>query len=1329
VLAVNLFVVVMVSFSLRDSQYQYRLRAESTARNLCQVLEQNLVGTIDKVDLALLAVKGEAEREIAAGGIHGMTLDAFIAQQSGYVPAINNLRIVNALGEVTHGTHLPPGRKIILADRDYFRQLRDDSHAELVTSKPLIGYQDGRPLVIFARRISRTDGSFAGVVFAAVTIDHLAQALSLMDVGKNGVVTLRRKDMTALARYPIAEGTNAQLGQTSVAPEFQGLFNEGRTEGTYTTLSRLDGVERTFAFRRTSGHPFFIVLGLATGDYLAEWRHEATRMWTLTALFCLFTFLGCGVIYYVWKRQLATHEALRESERFLRTVIDLVPHLIFVKDRESRYLLVNRACAEAYGTTPAQMVGRHTAELVSDPSHVEAFLKADREVLDGGIAKFIAEEEIRDASGGRRLHQTNKVPFVSSRTGEAALIGVSVDITDYKQAQQALAESKERLRTIVELAPDGIFVVSEQGQILEVNEAACQQLGYRRDQLLQLKLFDIIAPQFAERVQARLKGGVPSGSYESAHIRSDGVEVPLELSVTNILFRGQPAFLGITRDITERKRAEEAIRKSEAKFRAIVENSHDGILFLNAKRLILYRSPSYQQINGYSDEERLGHIAFETAHPDDLAAIRQIWTELLNRPEALQQICYRTRHKDGTWRWVESSARNLLGNVNVQAVVLTTRDVTERKQAEQALRESEAGLAAAQRIAHIGSWQWDPQNNTSSWSDETFRIFGLVPNQVKPHHKVLVDLLLPADQELVDTALSDALSGAGEYDLEYRICLPDGAKKVIHSQAEVLRNADGKPVMIRGTVHDITERKQAEQALRDSEARVRLTFDRAPIGANLVDLDGRLIQVNDAYCRFLGYQKEELLGRKVTDVSYDPEPDVKRLQQLLEGQIERFSEDKAYVRKDGQVVWGHVTVQVLKDTTGQNFSLLAMVEDITARKQAEEEKAKLQNQLLQAQKLESVGQLAGGVAHDFNNLLQVINGYSDLLLRKLKHGDPLKAQVAEIRRAGDQGAALTRQLLVFSREQIIEPKPLDLNDLIHESQVMLQRLMGEDIEIETTLSRSLGLVMADPGRLHQVLMNLAANSRDAMLRGGKFTIKTVNMDVIEGNAAGSLGLKPGPFVLLQISDTGTGIPKEIQERVFDPFFTTKEHGKGTGLGLATVYGIVRQSGGAIAVSSEPGHGTTFDIYLPRVEVCALNATEAKTPAEPLRGMETLLVVEDRPEVRRLAVDALEASGYQVLEAAGGSEALRVAQRHPGPIHLLLTDVVMPHMTGKELAERLKSLLPEIKVLYMSGYAADVISSRGLLDSGERYISKPFSLDSLLAKVRELLNSASAHAVR
>jgi PAS domain S-box-containing protein len=575
--------------------------------------------------------------------------------------------------------------------------------------------------------------------------------------------------------------------------------------------------------------------------------------------------------------------------------------------------------------------------------------------------------------------------------------------------------------------------------------------------------------------------------------------------------------------------------------------------------------------------------------------------------------------------------------------------------------------------------------------------------------------------------MDDALSGTREYDLQYRIRLPGGSEKVIHAQAEVLRNKDGKPVTMRGTVQDITEYKRAEDAVRTSEERLRLLGDNLPnsmVYQYTHEPDGthRFLYVSAGIERLNGVKAEDVLkdaGVLYSQLLPGELPALLEAERVSARELSVFEREVQMLLPDGQLRWMHLISRPRRLADGRTI-WDGVQSDVTERKQAEKEKAKLKRQLLLAQKLESLGQLAGGIAHDFNNLLTVINGYGDLLLRKLKPGDPLREQVAEIRRAGEQGAALTKQLLAFSREEMIEPKPLGVNDLLHGSQAMLQRLLGEDVQVEIVFDPALGLVMADPGRLHQVLMNLAANSRDAMPRGGKFTISTANVNIGDADVSGTPGLKPGPFVLLQVSDTGTGIPKAIQERIFDPFFTTKAHGKGTGLGLATVYGIVRQSGGAISVCSEPGQGATFNIYLPRVEVRVLEGAGALASPEALRGIETILVVEDRPEVRRLVVDALQGSGYQILEAAAGSEALQVAERHPGPIHLLLTDVVMPHMTGKELAERLKQLRPETKMLYMSGYAADVISNRGLLNSGEHYIAKPFFPDSLLAKVREIL---------
>lgn len=378
-----------------------------------------------------------------------------------------------------------------------------------------------------------------------------------------------------------------------------------------------------------------------------------------------------------------------------------------------------------------------------------------------------------------------------------------------------------------------------------------------------------------------------------------------------------------------------------------------------------------------------------------------------------------------------------------------------------------------------------------------------------------------------------------------------------------------------------------------------------------------------------------------------------------------------------------------------------------------------QEQLLQSQKLEAVGRLAGGVAHDFNNLLTVIAGYSDLLLKKLDDKDANRPKIQEINKAANRAAGLTRQLLAFSRKQVLQPKVLELNSIIPELEKMLGRMIGEDIELRTSLRSDVGNVKADPGQIEQIVMNLVVNARDAMPSGGRLTIETANAYLDATYARHHVGVIPGPYVMLAVSDTGMGMDEETQAHIFEPFFTTKGLGKGTGLGLSTVYGIVKQSGGNIWVYSEVGKGTTFKVYLPRVDERAEDYRPMAAADLP-KGTETILLVEDAITVSRLAREILEANGYEVLEAASGSEALQISRAHPGAIHLLLTDVVMPEMSGKELAQRMLYICPEMRVLYMSGYTDETIVHHGVLDEGINFIEKPFSPEALSVKVRKVL---------
>ncbi len=402
--------------------------------------------------------------------------------------------------------------------------------------------------------------------------------------------------------------------------------------------------------------------------------------------------------------------------------------------------------------------------------------------------------------------------------------------------------------------------------------------------------------------------------------------------------------------------------------------------------------------------------------------------------------------------------------------------------------------------------------------------------------------------------------------------------------------------------------------------------------------------------------------------------------------------------------------------------LIAHAARLVERKRTEAALRESEERLRQSHKLEAMGRLAGGIAHDFNNLLTAIIGYSDLALRRLHDNDPLRRNIDEIKKASNRAASLTHQLLAFSRKQVLQPKVLDLNEVVANMDAMLRRVIGEDIDLVTVLEPQLGHVRADPGQIEQVIMNLVINSRDAMPRGGKLTIKTGNVELDQAYSRSHASVRTGPYVMLAVSDTGTGMDPETQAHIFEPFFTTKEQGKGTGLGLATVYGIVKQSGGNIWVYSEVGRGTTFKIYLPPVAETVQSLKPAGTLAEPERGWETVLLVEDEGAVRNLIHGVLEMNGYTVLQADSGIEAIRICEEYEGPIHLLITDVVMPQMGGRDLAERLEASHPEMRVLYMSGYTDDAIVHHGVLDEGVAFLEKPFTPDSLARKAREVLDA-------
>jgi PAS domain S-box-containing protein len=544
----------------------------------------------------------------------------------------------------------------------------------------------------------------------------------------------------------------------------------------------------------------------------------------------------------------------------------------------------------------------------------------------------------------------------------------------------------------------------------------------------------------------------------------------------------------------------------------------------------------------------------------------------------------------------------------------------------------------------------------------------------------------------------------------------EGVTRTYLSTKGPFRDAQGRVVGLVGSSLDITDRYHAIEALAESEERFRTIFDGSPVGMAVLGTDGAVVAANFACRQALGLSEEDLRNVGVFDEITHPEDraaDAAKFQEMIRGEIEYDRREKRYILRDGRRVFADLHLYLIRDKKSAPRYIIGIAVDITERKS-------LESQLRQAQRMETIGRLAGGVAHDFNNLLTVIKGYCDLLLES-KQASASLHQLEHIRKAAEQAASLTRQLLAFSRQQVMQPKVFSLNTLVWNTDSILRRLISEDVEMATITAKNIGAIKADPGQMEQVILNLVINARDAMPNGGKLTLETANVELDESFAQTHLATLPGSYVMLAVSDTGTGMDEETQAHIFEPFFTTKELGKGTGLGLSMVYGIVKQSGGYIWVHSEIGKGSTFKVYLPRVFEHAQEIASPFPAPTALLGKETILLVEDDPLVRDLALEILKTRGYCVLVADRPDAAIQLCRQHTGKIHLVLTDVIMPGMNGSQMADEITAMRPGISVLFMSGYTDTAIIRDGNFGQTTSFLQKPFSPTVLGRKVREMLD--------
>lgn len=948
------------------------------------------------------------------------------------------------------------------------------------------------------------------------------------------------------------------------------------------------------------------------------------------------------------------------------------------------------------------------------------------------------------------------------------ITGVAQDITERMASEEAIRFQAHLLDTIRQ----SVIATDVDGKIIYWNRHAEWLFGWKQDEVLGRNAFDILMPGFdadlIEKIRKRMFSGRSwEGEYEITS--KTGGKKPAYVMNSPITDREGKVigFMGISNDISDRKNAESALLESEERLRKLFDRMIDGFYYSTADGRLIDINPAMVKMFGYSSKEEMLKLGFESElYFDSDGDINRISETGKNGSNV-----FRMRRKDGSEIWVENNSRLICdddGNVEFREGVL--RDVTERREAEEQLRRTSETLALSQQAANIGSFEWDMRRNNVFWSSGMEIVYGLPKGSFDGSFKTWTSLFHPDDFSSIDAEILRSIN-SGEWNQEFRIIRTDGSVRWIQIRAKVMFDEGGTPLRMIGINMDVTERRKSEEAISEANSRAIREYE------NLLDILSELAQTvgaaRDIGAIFRAVLKFSLasipcstlfISQTKSDGSQElsfywneaDEPDhislkhrimaepivseAVRTGEVLISTIPKgleydLGEDHAFngstlvapMKIKGSVI-GVIGAFTKTPEAFENEHLTAMrlsanlvanaIENVRLIEMEQEKEEQLQR----SQKLESVGRLAGGIAHDFNNMLTAINGYSELVLKRIGEDDPNRSNILEIKKAGERSAELTKQLLAFSRKQVLQLTIVDLNDVIRDTTKLLKRLIGENLYLKTELQPELWNIESDAGQIAQVITNLAVNARDAMPNGGTFTIKTSN-ELVSAKEAEAPDFPPeGRYVLVEVSDTGIGMGKETLDNIFEPFYTTKVVGKGTGLGLATVYGIIKQSKGHIFVQSRLSEGTRFRIYLPKSAGFSDDETKFEVVKPHRTGSESILIVEDEHMVRALTRQVLEECGYVIFEAGNGNEALEMLDRINYDVDLVLTDVVMPDMGGRELGEKLSKSHPELPILFTSGYTDDTNLMDFISKNDSNYIPKPFTFNALSEKVREFLDS-------